>query len=94
MWTINVKIKLLDSWDIDFSLTDKADVDDDEVPFDISDLAGEGNIENMLLVEKGMRELASLKVVVYFFCLLFTFMKEQNNLFCNFDLTNSLNLDS
>lgn len=38
----------------------KADLEDRL--FDINDLAGEGNIENMLLVEKGMRELASLKV--------------------------------
>ncbi|KAF6135896.1 hypothetical protein GIB67_006788 [Kingdonia uniflora] len=29
---------------------------------DMDDLSGEGNIESMLLVEKGMRELASLKV--------------------------------
>ncbi|XP_020254782.1 coiled-coil domain-containing protein SCD2-like isoform X3 [Asparagus officinalis] len=42
--------------------SDKADEDDEKVSFDISDLAGEGNIENMLLVEKGLRELASLKV--------------------------------
>ncbi|ERN16866.1 coiled-coil domain-containing protein SCD2 [Amborella trichopoda] len=33
-----------------------------EISRDINDLMGEGNIENMLLVEKGMRELASLKV--------------------------------
>ncbi|XXG82284.1 hypothetical protein AAC387_Pa10g0265 [Persea americana] len=32
------------------------------VPRDLNDLAGEGNIENMLLVDKGLRELASLKV--------------------------------
>lgn len=28
----------------------------------MSDITGEGNIESMLLVEKGLRELASLKV--------------------------------
>ncbi|KAF3454382.1 hypothetical protein FNV43_RR04829 [Rhamnella rubrinervis] len=31
-------------------------------PRDVSELSGDGNIENMLLVEKGLRELASLKV--------------------------------
>ncbi|OVA04372.1 hypothetical protein BVC80_1395g89 [Macleaya cordata] len=34
----------------------------DKVPRDLNDLSGEGNIESMLLVEKGLRELASLKV--------------------------------
>ena len=34
----------------------------DKVLSDVNDLAGEGNIENMLLVEKGLRELALLKV--------------------------------
>jgi len=35
---------------------------------DLNDLAGEGNIETMLSVEMGLRELASLKVLhVYFF---------------------------
>lgn len=34
---------------------------------DLNDLAGEGNIESMLSVEMGLRELASLKVLhVYF----------------------------
>ncbi|KAF6155592.1 hypothetical protein GIB67_007850 [Kingdonia uniflora] len=33
-----------------------------ELARDLSDLTGEGNIENMLTVEKGLRELASLKV--------------------------------
>ncbi|KAF6147601.1 hypothetical protein GIB67_031592 [Kingdonia uniflora] len=42
---------------------DKADLDEgDKFPCDMNDLSGEGNIESMLLVEKGMRELASLKV--------------------------------
>nr|XP_011465885.1 PREDICTED: coiled-coil domain-containing protein SCD2-like isoform X3 [Fragaria vesca subsp. vesca] len=31
-------------------------------PRDVNELSGEGNIENMLLVEQGLRELASLKV--------------------------------
>ncbi|XP_050384113.1 coiled-coil domain-containing protein SCD2-like [Argentina anserina] len=31
-------------------------------PRDLNELSGEGNIENMLLVEQGLRELASLKV--------------------------------
>jgi len=30
---------------------------------DLNDLAGEGNIESMLSVEMGLRELASLKVI-------------------------------
>uniref|UniRef100_A0A2N9F276 Coiled-coil domain-containing protein SCD2 n=1 Tax=Fagus sylvatica TaxID=28930 RepID=A0A2N9F276_FAGSY len=34
----------------------------DKVPRDSNELSGDGNIENMLLVEKGLRELASLKV--------------------------------
>ncbi len=29
---------------------------------DVNDITGEGNIESMLAVEKGLRELASLKV--------------------------------
>ncbi|XP_077240560.1 coiled-coil domain-containing protein SCD2-like [Tasmannia lanceolata] len=33
-----------------------------EVPWDSNDMGGEGNIESMLSVEKGLRELASLKV--------------------------------
>ena len=31
---------------------------------DLNDLAGEGNIESMLSVEMGLRELASLKVLL------------------------------
>ena len=58
-----LEIKLMGS--ISLSLTEKADEDDQKLLFDLSDLAGEGNIENMLLVERGLRELASLKV---FFC--------------------------
>nr|XP_048323983.1 coiled-coil domain-containing protein SCD2 isoform X2 [Ziziphus jujuba var. spinosa] len=42
---------------------DNNDLDDRESsPRDVSEFSGEGNIENMLLVEKGLRELASLKV--------------------------------
>ncbi|KAF6149546.1 hypothetical protein GIB67_003694 [Kingdonia uniflora] len=42
---------------------DKADLDKRGIfPRDMNDLSGEGNIETMLLLEKGMRELASLKV--------------------------------
>ncbi|XP_077219222.1 coiled-coil domain-containing protein SCD2-like isoform X2 [Tasmannia lanceolata] len=33
-----------------------------KVPWDLNDISGEGNIERMLLVEKGLREMASLKV--------------------------------
>lgn len=35
---------------------------------DISDTTAEGNIENMLAVEKGLRELSSLKVLLQFLC--------------------------
>ena len=52
-------------------MTEKADEDDQKLSFDLSDVAGEGNIENMLLVEKGLRELASLKV---FFLCYFSFL--------------------
>ncbi|KAF9623179.1 hypothetical protein IFM89_037760 [Coptis chinensis] len=42
---------------------DKSDVEErDKILHDLNDLSGEGSIESMLLVEKGMRELASLKV--------------------------------
>ncbi|KAF5453923.1 hypothetical protein F2P56_023634 [Juglans regia] len=34
----------------------------EKVPCDLNELSGDGNIENMLVVEKGLRELASLKV--------------------------------
>lgn len=37
----------------------------EKVPSDSNGLSGEGNIENILLVEKGLRELASLKVFVH-----------------------------
>lgn len=36
------------------------------MPLNVNDLAGEENIESMLLVEKGLRELASMKVSAYF----------------------------
>ncbi|KAK9293338.1 hypothetical protein L1049_021330 [Liquidambar formosana] len=39
-----------------------AEEEREKVPRDLSELSGEGNIESMLLVEKGLRELASLKV--------------------------------
>lgn len=40
------------------------------VPRDLNDLAGEGNIENMLLVDKGLRELASLKVFTFHYMIM------------------------
>jgi len=61
-------------------LTEKADEDDQKLSFDLSDVAGEGNIENMLLVEKGLRELASLKV---FFCVLFFFLEYKLSIVSN-----------
>ncbi|XP_072976030.1 coiled-coil domain-containing protein SCD2-like isoform X1 [Typha angustifolia] len=43
--------------------SDKADIEErNKVSFDMNDLSGEGNIESMLLVEKGLHELLSLKV--------------------------------
>ncbi|XP_058076591.1 coiled-coil domain-containing protein SCD2-like isoform X2 [Magnolia sinica] len=43
--------------------TEKGDMEErDKVQRDLNDLNGEGNIESMLLVEKGLRELVSLKV--------------------------------
>jgi hypothetical protein len=33
---------------------------------EMSDIMGEGNIESMLSVEMGLRELSSLKVLIYF----------------------------
>ncbi|KHN04038.1 hypothetical protein glysoja_022724 [Glycine soja] len=38
------------------------DVEDTEGQLDLKELSGEGNIENMLFVEQGLRQLASLKV--------------------------------
>lgn len=49
----------------EFSFLDAAGGDDsDRSKFarDLNDLTGEGNIESMLSVEMGLRELASLKV--------------------------------
>lgn len=37
-------------------------VESDKFPRDLNEFSGEGNVESMLLVEKGLRELASLKV--------------------------------
>lgn len=42
---------------------------------DMSDLTGEGNIETMLSVEMGLRELASLKVCLTFRQLVLLFFK-------------------
>ncbi|KAI3856431.1 hypothetical protein MKW98_008883 [Papaver atlanticum] len=44
------------------STRDKTDAGDSKDPLDFNDLSGDGNIESMLSVEKGLRELASLKV--------------------------------
>lgn len=43
------------------------DPDRSKVARDMSDLTGEGNIETMLSVEMGLRELASLKVSPFFY---------------------------
>ncbi|KAI5424212.1 hypothetical protein KIW84_030428 [Lathyrus oleraceus] len=39
------------------------DLEDTEDQRDLNELSGEGNIENMLFVEQGLRELASLKIM-------------------------------
>ncbi|KAH7654227.1 Myc-type basic helix-loop-helix (bHLH) domain-containing protein [Dioscorea alata] len=39
-----------------------ADLEEDKLSWDANDVSGEGNIESLLLVEKGLKELASLKV--------------------------------
>ncbi|KAA8545022.1 hypothetical protein F0562_019761 [Nyssa sinensis] len=44
------------------SLVNNDEEEREKVLRDLNDLSGEGNIESMLLVEKGLRELASLKV--------------------------------
>lgn len=44
------------SWSADL------DLEDIEDQRDLKELSGEGNIENMLFVEQGLRQLASLKV--------------------------------
>lgn len=42
---------------------DHNDLDEREhSPRDLNEISGEGNMENMLLVEQGLRELALLKV--------------------------------
>ncbi|KAL6594546.1 hypothetical protein ACP70R_048284 [Stipagrostis hirtigluma subsp. patula] len=46
----------------DGTLSDNADMESKSKISDVNDMAGEGNIESMLSVEKGLRELASLKV--------------------------------
>ena len=43
------------------------DPDRSKLVRDLNDLTGEGNIESMLSVEMGLRELASLKVSLYTF---------------------------
>uniref|UniRef100_A0A5B7B988 Coiled-coil domain-containing protein SCD2 n=1 Tax=Davidia involucrata TaxID=16924 RepID=A0A5B7B988_DAVIN len=44
------------------SLVNNDEDEREKVLRDLNDLSGEGNVESMLLVEKGLRELASLKV--------------------------------
>jgi len=43
------------------------DSDRRKIVRDINDLTGEGNIESMLSVEMGLREMASLKVSLYIY---------------------------
>ncbi|WOL15730.1 Coiled-coil domain-containing protein [Canna indica] len=42
--------------------SDNTDLEEDKMVRNANDMSGEGNIESMLLVEKGLRELSSLKV--------------------------------
>lgn len=42
--------------------TIELDLEDTEDQRDLNELSGEGNVENMLFVEQGLRELVSLKV--------------------------------
>ncbi|KAJ1261612.1 hypothetical protein BS78_09G043700 [Paspalum vaginatum] len=44
------------------TLSDNADMESRSKMSDVNDISGDGNIESMLSVEKGLRELASLKV--------------------------------
>jgi hypothetical protein len=46
-------------------VADNADMETKSKMSDINDMTGVGNIESMLSVEKGLRELASLKVSHY-----------------------------
>ena len=43
-------------------VTDNADMESRSKMSDVNDISSDGNIETMLSVEKGLRELASLKV--------------------------------
>jgi hypothetical protein len=43
-------------------VTDNADMESRSKMSDVNDISTDGNIETMLSVEKGLRELASLKV--------------------------------
>uniref|UniRef100_A0A151UGY8 Coiled-coil domain-containing protein SCD2 n=1 Tax=Cajanus cajan TaxID=3821 RepID=A0A151UGY8_CAJCA len=46
------------------------DLEDTEYQRDLKELSGEGNIENMLFVEQGLRQLASLKLDFFFIIIL------------------------
>lgn len=47
-------------------VADNADMEVKSKMSDVNDTAGDGNVESMLLVEKGLREFASLKVFLIF----------------------------
>ncbi|KAK6275859.1 hypothetical protein QQP08_011241 [Theobroma cacao] len=51
-----------EAWDRGYIGTGGGDPDRSKLVRDLNDLTGEGNIESMLSVEMGLRELASLKV--------------------------------
>ena len=52
---------------LSINLSGRNDQDRSKLIQDLNDLSGEGNIESMLSVEMGLRELASLKVF-FFLC--------------------------
>lgn len=54
-------------WHLSFGVNGAGggDPDRSKIVRDLSDLTGEGNIESMLSVEMGLRELASLKVPLF-----------------------------
>ena len=48
---------------------------------DLNELSGEGNIESMLSVEKGLRELSSLKVSITYLSFFFFFFPQLSHIY-------------
>lgn len=59
MWSCHLQLSKLSFIDTEAGGDDS---DRSKLARDLNDLTGEGNIESMLSVEMGLRELASLKV--------------------------------